>query len=777
MLQPPANPTFWRVEGSLTNLSAVHPVAFFTWNGQTFLERWTRRGLLGTSALIRPFLYAADRRFSTRVLHTLLRGITRDRLDLLGEEYFHDYIEPRLNAESINRLKEVSGFGEHVVLASHGLDHIIRPLAKHLELEHVVANRLVFRDDVATGQLEYPVIRPRQALARFNEQSIDGTVSLERLCQDLGYSGKPEIITDAIVSSKRQPKIAHRPIVLFNKQAPREALSVRQSLAGKHIMLIGCTGFIGKVFLANLLSDLPSIGKIYLMIRGGRTTTAMGRFERMISESPVFDWFHDRYGEDLGTFLSKRLEVIRGDICQDNLGFDDVTAARLKRDLDIVINSSGLTDFNPDIRNSIAANIDGPMNLLRFAQSCDHVSLMHLSTCFVAGISEGRVQEVAIPDYTPIRDEAFDTESELQWVKRMIEDTTARSESDEINEMLRREILDRHRDDPPAGKGFERLLTRRRAKWLRTQLAKAGTERAKSFGWPNTYCYTKSIAESMLVKHAGDLPYTIVRPAIVETSTRKPFVGWNEGVNTSAPLSYLLSTNFRQLPSNERKCLDVVPVDVVCRGMLLISAALAQRCHEAVYQLGTSATNPCDMRRTIELTSLAHRKHFRTQRGFKSWFRSRCDAISVSKSRYQRFSAPKQKQMVRALSQAASRFTVKTPCLDRTEVGLDRIEKLIELYEPFILDHEQVFEAENVRLLSVALPEDELEDFAYDSAAYDWWDYWINIHIPALRRWSFPLLEGSPPQPARPRRFQMPAATTDRPGTSPGQSETACVPS
>ena len=35
-----------------------------------------------------------------------------------------------------------------------------------------------------------------------------------------------------------------------------------------------------------------------------------------------------------------------------------------------------------------------------------------------------------------------------------------------------------------------------------------------------------------------------------------------------------------------------------------------------------------------------------------------------------------------------------------------------------------------------------LFDFAPENI--DWWDYWINIHIPALRRWCYPLMEGRP---------------------------------
>ena len=70
---PVREPVFWRVEGSLLNLTAVRPVAFFTWNAQSFLGRWARRGTMGVLAVARPFLYASDRVFATRVLHAVLR--------------------------------------------------------------------------------------------------------------------------------------------------------------------------------------------------------------------------------------------------------------------------------------------------------------------------------------------------------------------------------------------------------------------------------------------------------------------------------------------------------------------------------------------------------------------------------------------------------------------------------------------------------------------------------------------------------------------------------
>jgi long-chain acyl-CoA synthetase len=253
----------------------------------------------------------------------------------------------------------------------------------------------------------------------------------------------------------------------------------------------------------------------------------------------------------------------------------------------------------------------------------------------------------------------------------------------------------------------------------------------------------------------------VVRPAIVETSVSKPFRGWNEGINTSASLSYLLGTYFRQLPSNESKRLDIIPVDAICAGMTLISAAVMERRHDPLYQLATSVTNPCDMGRSIELTSLAHRRHYRAQEGLESWLRLRFDAIPVSKTRYNRMSAPAQKAIVKSIQRIMSPLPLKKAPLVKTERSLERLEKLIELFEPFILLNEHDFTAENIEKLSLALVPEEQADFAYDTRSLDWWEYWINIHIPALRRWTYPLIEGRPLEARPPRTFQLAPANGD----------------
>ena len=118
-----SSPTvYWRVEGSLLDLTVVRPVAFFTWNAQTFTGRLRRRGLIFLMAILRPVLYSTNRKFATRMLHTVLRGVTRDRLDLLGVEYFQYKLKPHLKERGAQQVRELVQSGADVVLVSQALD-------------------------------------------------------------------------------------------------------------------------------------------------------------------------------------------------------------------------------------------------------------------------------------------------------------------------------------------------------------------------------------------------------------------------------------------------------------------------------------------------------------------------------------------------------------------------------------------------------------------------------------------------------------------------------
>jgi long-chain acyl-CoA synthetase len=745
---------FWRVEGSLLNLTAVRPVAFFAWNSQSFLQRWTRRGGMAFLAIARPFLYCTNRVFATRLLHSILRGVSRDRLDLLGEEFFEYFLKPRLKKEGVERLAKTLASGAPVVLVSQGLDHIMRPLAKHLGARQIVCNRLDFRNGMATGRLLDPVIRPRGAFAKITGRQPDGRVSRKALIRILGFAKHPEALDESIQTDERAAPKVHLPVVHFDSGNGLGPFSVRETLRGKNILLIGATGFIGKVWLSNLLMDLPEIGRIYLLVRHNRTVTALQRFQRALEESPVFEPLAERYGSGFGDFLRERIEVVDGDVSKPDLGFSPEVRQRLARSVDVIVNSSGLTDFNPDLRDALAMNVRSTVHVLNYLRECDHASLLHLSTCYVIGRRDGRILEELPKNYTPVGLRDYDAEREWQSLEALVRETEKRADSEEVAEELRRAALKKeHAAKDLQGTALENQIRKNRVRWLRDTLTDAGSRRANELGWPNTYTFTKSMSESLIRNFLDQNPgaaIAVVRPAIVESSIEKPFQGWNEGINTSASLSYLLGTFFRQLPTNESKSLDLIPVDLVCRGMTLIAAALVARRNACVYQLATSIANPCDMRRSIELTGLGHRKFYRAQTDLNQRLRLKFDAIPVSKARYDKLSAPAQRTIVQAINRAAEPFASRPP-LARQERDLEKVIKLISLFEPFILHNDHNFEAVNVEQLSAALPAAEQADFGYDARALDWWDYWINVHIPALRKWCYPLIEGRQLE-SRPRR-------------------------
>jgi len=337
--------SYWRVEGSLLELGALRPVGFFTWNSQSFAERWARRAGMAVMAIARPFAYFASRTFATRFLHTLLRGVSRDRLDLLGEEYFHYVLKPQLRREAAEKLIEAVRNGERVVLVGQLLENVLRPLAHHFGVESIISNRLEFRDGKATGRLLDPIVRPRGPLAWIASGSADGRIPREKLLSRLGWMGKPAQLESAMQTTSRPTIPPGKSVALFGETSRIERLSVRENLAERHLLLIGVTGFIGKVWLVNLLENIPNIGKITLLVRRNRTTSALRRFEKIVEESPAFDALQERHGRKLGAFLNEKVEVVEGDVSLPGLGLDETTQARLAKSLHLTIRQFTYSTF------------------------------------------------------------------------------------------------------------------------------------------------------------------------------------------------------------------------------------------------------------------------------------------------------------------------------------------------------------------------------------------------------------------------------------------------
>src|SRR4029077_9392981 len=183
--------------------------------------------------------------------------------------------KPQMRRDAVDKLVEAIRSGERVVLVSQLLDHILKPLAKHFGgVESIIANRLDFRDGIATGRLLDPIVRPRGPLAWVASGSTDGRITREKLLRQLGWARKAGLPEGVMQSSARPRIITDTSVAMFGESPRVEKLSVRRTLANRHIILIGVTGFIGKVWLGDLLENIPDIGKITLLIRRNRTTSS-----------------------------------------------------------------------------------------------------------------------------------------------------------------------------------------------------------------------------------------------------------------------------------------------------------------------------------------------------------------------------------------------------------------------------------------------------------------------------------------------------------------------
>src|SRR5208282_2304530 len=121
--------------------------------------------------------------------------------------------------------------------------------------------------------------------------------------------------------------------------------------------------------------------------------------------------------------------------------------------------------------------------------------------------------------------------------------------------------LESYEDEQPSPRGAEGALEMRRKRWVEDRLKQIGQQRAQRLGWPNTYSYSKSLGEQLVLAARGEIDVTVVRPAVIESALADPFPGWNQGVNTSAPLTYLSGEGYRFYPARADLVLDVMPVD------------------------------------------------------------------------------------------------------------------------------------------------------------------------------------------------------------------------
>nr|XP_033335506.1 putative fatty acyl-CoA reductase CG5065 [Megalopta genalis] len=261
----------------------------------------------------------------------------------------------------------------------------------------------------------------------------------------------------------------------LNSQNPGyNGSEIAEFYKGAKILVTGGTGFLGLLTIEKLLRSCPDIATIYMLIRQKKGKSVEERIKQYFNDT-VFS----RLKQEQPDFLNK-IVVIEGDAAEENFGLSAQSILTLN-DTNIVIHAAAIVKFNEKLRLVVHTNVRITKQLLLWAKTLPNLkSFVYVSTAFSNCVHE---------------------------------------------------TIDEIHYDPPMD--CDKLMTLVDCLDDDKLLAIEATLRGK---WPNNYIFSKSTAENVVLKYAGDLPVGIVRPSIVTATFHEPLEGWINNINGATGL-------------------------------------------------------------------------------------------------------------------------------------------------------------------------------------------------------------------------------------------------
>ncbi|CAN4117272.1 unnamed protein product [Withania somnifera] len=491
-------------------------------------------------------------------------------------------------------------------------------------------------------------------------------------------------------------------------QKANNGIGIVEFFEGKNILVTGATGFLAKALIEKMLRTTPKVNKIYLLIRAKDKEAAFHRLKTEIMESELFKYLEEMHGESYKLFIQNKLVPIVGNMYEPNLGMDIVTAQQIAQEIDLIVDSAAVTTFDERYDLALDANVNGPYQLMIFAKKCENLKLlMHYSTAYANGEREGIVLEKPFTMGESITKEKITSISPFTSFPLL----DANNEMDFVSKLKN-------------NNGLEQIM-----KYL-------GIERAKLYGWQDTYTFTKAIGEMMINSMRDEIPTLILRPSIITSSYKEPFPGWIQGFRTIDPLIFFYRKGDLPCLLGDPNCLvDLVPVDMVVNATMTAMAkhGYLQNPELNVYHVASSSQNPI---------SLSHM--FNYSYDFFQLFpfvNSKGDKIETQKMRFfdkmsdfenyiwQVLLKQHQVQDEKDLTKFQIRFIKKK---------VEYLKNFIKLYQPY-LTYKGWFDNGNVRKLMEDMSEEEKRNFEIDMTKINWRNYFENTHIPGVLKY---VLEG-----------------------------------
>ncbi|KAF0900365.1 hypothetical protein E2562_031106 [Oryza meyeriana var. granulata] len=475
---------------------------------------------------------------------------------------------------------------------------------------------------------------------------------------------------------------------------------------GRSILITGSTGFLGKVLVEKILRVQPDVKKLYLLVRANDVESAARRVQNEVTGKEIFQVLKEKHGGGFESFIEEKVCPLAGDIIYENLGLDSAKLTELSKEIDIIVNGAATTNFYERYDVAFDSNVLGARNICEFAKKCTKLKmLLHVSTAYVAGEQEGLILEKPFFMGQTLREGThLDITSELNLIKETRREMKANCCSEKTEKRTMKEF---------------------------------GLKRARHFGWPNTYVFTKAMGEMLLGHLRGDLPVVIVRPSIITSILKEPLPGWMEGIRTVD--SVIIGYAKQALPFflvDLDLIMDVIPGDMVVNTMMVAMAAHSEEQAQNIYHVTSSLRNPAPY---AVLSDAGHRYFFANPpRVGKNG-----EPVRLRRMRFFRTVASFRAHM-------AIKYKLPLEILRLVNIALcgmfsrryDELSRkyrfimhLVELYAPYTL-FKGCFDDINTEKLRVATRKEEKNDggyyFDFDPKSIDWEEYFYRVHIPGV---------------------------------------------
>ncbi|XP_031100999.1 fatty acyl-CoA reductase 3-like [Ipomoea triloba] len=479
--------------------------------------------------------------------------------------------------------------------------------------------------------------------------------------------------------------------------------SALQFLDNTTILVTGAAGFLAKIFVEKILRVQPNVKKLYLLLRAADTEAALQRFNTEIMGKEIFQILKEKCENSV---ILEKVTVVAGDVSCENLGVKDShLLTRMLSEVDAVVNLAATTKFDERYDVALGINTMGPKHVLDFAKKCPKLRiLLHVSTAYVSGIKEGLIAE------TPYKmGEALNGKSGL--------------DIDEEKRVIEEALRDLTRDN-----ASQESIT--------SAMKDLGIQRARMYGWPNTYVFTKALGEMVLGEFKEDLPLVIIRPTMVTGTYKEPFPGWVEGIRTIDSLGLGYGKGKLTCFLGDPKTItDVIPADMVVNVMIVAMVAHADERGggESIYHVGSSVSNPIEFSRIQDFGYRYFTQH--------PWIGKDGKAVRVGKVTVLNSMASFERYMtIRYLLPLKGLGIVNTAfckyfqtTYNEMNLKIKFVMRLVDLYGPYLF-FKGVFDDMNTEKLWRAAKRGGIETdiFYFDPKVINWDDYFLKDHIPGV---------------------------------------------